>query len=291
RLILRIVCDDSSALYKLNYQFGASLHDTRHLLTVARQLNLDVIGVSFHVGGGCPEVDAWSVAISNAKRVFEEGAEIGFSFSLLDIGGGFPGEPTAHIHFDDICDAVSVALEEHFPADSRVRVIAEPGRYMVGSALTLVVNVIAKRTVFCGNDETGTKEAENMLYVNDGVFGSFFIRKLYNDVPFPTLLEAVEDEGKEKCRTSIWGPTCAGLDCILADVMMPDVDVGSWLAFENMGAYGVVVAPGFNGFPKPSLYLASDPEKPRRLSEVVKKEKEEKEKEERGTAVQEHPSH
>ncbi|XP_014677893.1 PREDICTED: ornithine decarboxylase-like [Priapulus caudatus] len=161
RLILRIACDDRGALYKVNCQYGASLHDTRHLLTVARQLNLDVIGVSFHVGSGCPEVDAWSVAISNAKRVFEEGAEIGFSFSLLDIGGGFPGETTTRIPFDDICDAVSSALEEHFPADSRVRVIAEPGRYMVGSALTLVVNVIAKRTVFRGNDGTVRVVASN----------------------------------------------------------------------------------------------------------------------------------
>jgi len=38
-------------------------------------------------------------------------------------------------------------LEEHFPASSGVRIIAEPGRYYSASACTLVVNVLARRTV------------------------------------------------------------------------------------------------------------------------------------------------
>lgn len=38
-------------------------------------------------------------------------------------------------------------LEEHFPASSGVRIIAEPGRFYSASAFTLVVNVVARRTV------------------------------------------------------------------------------------------------------------------------------------------------
>lgn len=38
-------------------------------------------------------------------------------------------------------------MEEHFPASSGVRIIAEPGRYYSASAFTLVVNVLARRTV------------------------------------------------------------------------------------------------------------------------------------------------
>ena len=39
------------------------------------------------------------------------------------------------------------ALDEYFPEELGVRIIAEPGRYFVESAFTLVANVIAKRTV------------------------------------------------------------------------------------------------------------------------------------------------
>ena len=38
-------------------------------------------------------------------------------------------------------------MEEQFPAASGVRIIAEPGRFYCASAFTLVVNVVARRTV------------------------------------------------------------------------------------------------------------------------------------------------
>lgn len=61
------------------------------------------------------------------------------------------------------------ALDIYFPSDPHVRIIAEPGRYMVASAFTLAVNIIAKRTV----TRDGHDEPSHMYYVNDGVYGSF----------------------------------------------------------------------------------------------------------------------
>ena len=46
-----------------------------------------------------------------------------------------------------VCAILNPLLEEHFPASSGVRIIAEPGRYYSASAFTLVVNVVARRTV------------------------------------------------------------------------------------------------------------------------------------------------
>ena len=39
------------------------------------------------------------------------------------------------------------ALDQYFPEQMGVRIIAEPGRYFAASAFTLAVNIIAKRTV------------------------------------------------------------------------------------------------------------------------------------------------
>lgn len=46
-----------------------------------------------------------------------------------------------------VCTILNPLLEEHFPASSGVRIIAEPGRFYSASAFTLVVNVVARRTV------------------------------------------------------------------------------------------------------------------------------------------------
>jgi len=45
------------------------------------------------------------------------------------------------------------ALDTYFPATMGVRIIAEPGRYFVASAFTLVVNVIARRDVVTENSD------------------------------------------------------------------------------------------------------------------------------------------
>lgn len=49
-------------------------------------------------------------------------------------------------------------------------------------------------------------------------------------------------------ESSIWGPTCDSMDCITKEAKLPDMDIGDWLYFENMGAYTVAAASEFNGF-------------------------------------------
>ena len=46
-----------------------------------------------------------------------------------------------------IASVIRSALHDYFPEEMDVRIIAEPGRYLVESAFTLAVNIIAKRTV------------------------------------------------------------------------------------------------------------------------------------------------
>lgn len=93
RLVLRIKYDDPSALYSLGKKFGAEPStEAEQLLRLAKSLKLNVIGVSFHVGSGCQNYKVYQNAIAAAKKVFNMGAELGYNFSLLDIGGGFPGQ-------------------------------------------------------------------------------------------------------------------------------------------------------------------------------------------------------
>ncbi|TWW53950.1 Ornithine decarboxylase 1 [Takifugu flavidus] len=71
---------------------------------------------------------------------------LGFQFSLLDIGGGFSGKDFP-VTLQEFSEVINGALDEYFPFESGVQVIAEPGRYYVESTFTLAANVIAKRVI------------------------------------------------------------------------------------------------------------------------------------------------
>ena len=49
--------------------------------------------------------------------------------------------------------------------------------------------------------------------------------------------------------SSLWGPTCDSMDCIMRSVALPSaLQTGDWLGFDNMGAYTICAASQFNGF-------------------------------------------
>ena len=73
RLVLRIATDDSKAVCCLSVKFGAQLKSCQGLLERAKELGLNVIGVSFHVGSGCTDPKAYIQAIADARCVFDMG--------------------------------------------------------------------------------------------------------------------------------------------------------------------------------------------------------------------------
>lgn len=57
--------------------------------------------------------------------------------------------------------------------------------------------------------------------------------------------------------SSVWGPTCDGIDKVEENVLFPLMDLGSWIIYPNLGAYSVPVASPFNGFPVPKVHTVS----------------------------------
>lgn len=252
RLVLRIKGDDRSSRCKFNIKFGADLERCYGLLKLAKQLELNVVGVSFHNGSGCEDANAYMKSVAASKLVFDMGQEIGHEMTLLDIGGGFPGDKTAKISFEEFAMTITKAIDTYFPPESGVEIIAEPGRYYVGSAMTLATMVIAKRIEF--DEKTG--QDGYMYYLNDGVYGAFSSVILENATPQPELLDE-QTRAQRKLRPSVmWGPTCDSMDCVKRDFSFPELDVGEWIVFKNMGAYTCCVATSFNGFEKATVIIA-----------------------------------
>ena len=155
KMVLRILTDDSGSLCKLGLKFGAPLREVRGLLERARELDVDVIGISFHVGSGCTNPALFSDAVERARWAFDVGSELGFSFNLLDVGGGFGAD-----NFVQIAEVLRSAIEQHFPRESGTRIIAEPGRYFVAEAFEMATNIIARRGKPADIHESGAYSTE-----------------------------------------------------------------------------------------------------------------------------------
>eukprot|EP01092_Planopodium_desertum_P016033 TRINITY_DN879_c0_g1_i1.p1 TRINITY_DN879_c0_g1~~TRINITY_DN879_c0_g1_i1.p1 ORF type:complete len:475 (+),score=98.32 TRINITY_DN879_c0_g1_i1:210-1634(+) len=249
QLLLRLKTDDSSSVCQLSSKFGAVDTHGASLIKLAKKLELSVIGISFHVGSGCGDPTAYEKSLASARMVFDQALELGYDFEILDIGGGFPGSD-GKVSFPGIVSKLAPFLTKYFP---KTRLIAEPGRFFVATSHTLMTNIISKKEITVEATKELSKRLKTsesaaqdrfLYYVNDGVYGSFNNIMFDHASPIPY---ALEDKGLLSPAT-VFGPTCDGLDTICKGSLLPDLEVGDWLYWPEMGAYTVAAASMFNGF-------------------------------------------
>jgi ornithine decarboxylase len=148
---------------------------------------------------------------------------------ILDVGGGFEDnnfEPMAHV--------LRKAISREFTSPPKL--IAEPGRFYASGFYTMVCQVVARRI-----QKGITTKLPDMLYLNDGLYGSFSMKWSEGKTFVPTLIELPEISAPatrdwKRHRYSIWGPTCDSMDCISKEVVMnQEIMIGDWLKFQDMG--------------------------------------------------------
>lgn len=259
QLLLRLTTDDRASICRFSKKFGCPVEEAPKLLEVAHSLGLVVAGVSFHVGSGCGDSTAYSIALDHARRVFEAGEAIGMPpMTILDLGGGFPGDNSGYggdgmPTFQDLAKTIRHGLQVFGESLGRptddIRVIAEPGRYFVSASTTISTKVYSRK---------GGRNDYQALYVDDGVYGSFNNVVYDHATPIPQKLANMlqsktvnsDDEKDTQIPTAVFGPTCDGLDqmCSLEKVTLPRCEVGDWLVWENQGAYTHTASFVFNGY-------------------------------------------
>ena len=237
KLVIRIQTDDSKSRCKFNCKFGVSLDQVKDLLHQAKFMELDIVGVSFHVGSGCEDPNVYYTALQDCKQVYDMGKEFGFELSTIDIGGGFPGDNDET--FITMANVINRGITEIFNG-IQVNFIAEPGRYFVTSAYTLVTSVINKKVV---KEEKETKHI--IYYLSESVYGSFnntvFDHALITLLPF-------NERNEKQYDCTVYGPTCDSMDKIMDQCKLPDLSIGEVIYIENMGAYTIAASSNFNGF-------------------------------------------
>ena len=173
RLLLRVSFRSPGAVCDLSRKFGC---DPENFLVLARQaadLGVDVQGISFHVGSQAADPAKHVEAIEACTRLLAAGRreKLG-TLDTLDIGGGFPidyGAPVPDIQ--RFCAPIRQQLAK---LPGRVRVIAEPGRFIAGPAAIGVASVMGR----------AQREGHWWYYLDDGLYGSYS-GQLYDHARYP----------------------------------------------------------------------------------------------------------
>ncbi|MBM4417299.1 MAG: type III PLP-dependent enzyme [Chloroflexi bacterium] len=233
---VRIAVDNSESAWPLSRKHGADPNEAIALLGGAARQGLHPIGVTFHVGSQCLSPHAWRGALLHCARIWDEAERHGIALSLLNIGGGFPVRHLTQVpEAEEIGQVVRHHIRELFPAD--IRVAAEPGRGLVGSAGVLVAEVI-------GLADRGD---ERWAFLDAGVFNG--LMETIGGIRYEFLTERTA----ESRIVTLAGPSCDSVDTIQTGVPMPEVEIGDRVYVMATGAYTLSYASEFNGFARPTV--------------------------------------
>lgn len=233
-LLARLATSGAGSDWSLAGKFGADPAEVFAILDLAPQLGLQAAGVAFHVGSQQREPERWIAPIDTAAGIFTALREHGHRPWLLDLGGGFPAShavpcPPLAVYGRTIEAAVQAAFGAHRP-----RLIAEPGRALVGDAGVLEASVLG----------VAHRAGRRWVYLDAGIFNGLT----------ETLGEAIH----YRLRTSatgapaaavLAGPTCDSADVMYRCVDLPDdLAEGDRVWFAAAGVYTTSYASAFNGF-------------------------------------------
>jgi diaminopimelate decarboxylase len=213
-----------------NSKFGIPLAQVFEYYAEARGLpDLELVGLSTHIGSQITDTGPFIEAGEKVARIVTKLKADGIPLKYLDIGGGlgipYQEEPPPPSEY---AAAILKPLRS-----LGVKIIAEPGRVLVGNAGILVTRVLYIK-------ETDVKR----FIIVDGAM---------NDLIRPVLYEAYHaiwpvhrTQGRAPVIADVVGPVCESGDFFAQDREMPDPQAGELLAVMSAGAYGFVMASNYN---------------------------------------------
>lgn len=238
KIYLRIYTPNEGSGFPLSSKFGAHRAETEAIIRTAAELGVDLAGVTFHVGSQCTNLNNWRSGIRAARKVFDQMINAGLNPRLLDLGGGYPVDLSTPVpSIETIGEVINRELKV-FP-DS-VKVIAEPGRYLVADAGYFVCQVIG----------TTTRQEKNWLYLDAGFYSGLIELKDGLDFTIET------DRQGPLTPWTLAGPTCDSIDVCSDNQLLPmDLREGDFIYIKHAGAYSNACASRFNGFPLPEVIV------------------------------------
>ena len=230
----------------------------------AKMTNLEIVGVQMHIGSQITEAPPFANAISKLAPVVRK-LKTKYGIKFLSIGGGMGiiyrralesgsgkwwhdhGGESSAFSIRDYADAIMPPLRE-----LNVRILVEPGRFLVGNAGVLLTRVrYVKKS---GAKKFAIVDAGMNDLIRPALYQSY-----HEIVPVRQSITSTSmSKSKSKSKTEkidIVGPVCESGDFFALDREMPQLHEGDLLAIMSAGAYGFVMASNYNSRPLPAEAL------------------------------------
>jgi diaminopimelate decarboxylase len=223
----------------------------------AKMRNVEIVGAQMHIGSQIAEAKPFATAIGKVAPVVRD-LKSKYRIKFLSVGGGMGiiyqralesgsgkwwrehGNESFAFSVRDYAEAIVPPLRE-----LDVRILVEPGRYLVGNGGVLLTRVRYIK-------KTGAKRFAIVdAGMNDLIRPALY--QSYHEIVPVCRASAAADAAREKI--DIVGPVCESGDFFALDREMPELYEGDLLAIMSAGAYGFVMASNYNSRPMPAEAL------------------------------------
>ncbi|HYN09115.1 MAG TPA: diaminopimelate decarboxylase [Vicinamibacterales bacterium] len=230
----------------LDTKFGMTVGDAAAMIrTMARHPHLRVVGLHVHIGSQVTTVEPLTRAAETISQLARTLAGEGIQLEHVDLGGGLgvAYEPDQKIlSVEEYAAAILPAIRS-----SGLKLLLEPGRWIVGPAGVLVTAVV----------DLKPKPAGGCFVIVDAGLTDLLRPALYGAWHG---IEAVAPRPGQSIQADIVGPVCETSDTLGRGRTLPPTRVGDVLAIRDTGAYGAVMASNYNRRPIASEVLVESGE-------------------------------
>ena len=215
-------------------KFGIDINESFDEYVKASKMdNIDVTGVSCHIGSQLTKVTPFVDALKKVKGLIAKLENAGIRIKNLDLGGGLG--VTYNDENPPLPDDYAAALKETI-GGMNLTLILEPGRVIMANSGILVAKVLY----------TKSNKEKNFTVVDAAM----------NDLARPSLygsyhsIKPLKMDSAEIINMDIVGPICESGDFLAKNREMASVKQGDLIAVMSAGAYGFSMSSTYNSRPR-----------------------------------------
>ena len=212
------------------HKFGIPYDEALGVARLAASLkNVELAGLDMHLGSQLSRIEPYRAGTERLLELHRKLTQSGVStIRYLDIGGGLG------VRYDDETppDLTRFAkLVLPLVQATKLTLIMEPGRYIVGNAGVLVGTVLYRKN--SGDKEYVIADVGMTELLRPSHYGAFH------------RIESVRPH-ESRVTADVVGPVCESGDFLALDRQLADVQPGEQIAVFDVGAYGYVMASNYN---------------------------------------------